>query len=82
MVARDQGSGLGPAAPAAACQFGRSFADPVLIGDGVPAGGAALACAAYPLCLFELAQQREYLVAVGSCLLGERRCGQTVACGQ
>jgi hypothetical protein len=59
-----------------------SLADPVLIGDGAPAGCAALACAAHAACLLELAQQQEHLIATRAGSFGEVRVGHAVAVGQ
>ena len=63
----------------AAGEFCGSLADPVLISDGMPSSGAALACSTYSPRMLEVAQKREHLVAVAAHSLRERRGGQAVA---
>ena len=75
----ESGSG---AAVWAAGELCGPLADPVLIGDGVPAGCAALACAAHAACLLELAQQQEHVIKTRVGSFGEVRGGHAVAVGQ
>jgi hypothetical protein len=75
----ESGSG---AAVSPAGELCGSLADPVLIGDGAPAGCAELACAAHAACLLEPTQQQEHLTATRTGSFGEVRGGQAVAVGQ
>src|ERR1700733_3883176 len=73
-------SGGGPSAPSG--QLGRALADPILVADRVPARAPALTRPTNLAGGFELAQQREHLVAVAVRPLGQHRGGHAAVLGE